>query len=719
VAAVAAGWNVLVGLLVLAGWAFDLAPVKSVLPGQVTMKANTALGFLLAGAALALLLPEAEGRPRWRSLAGHAAAALVAALGLLTLSQYLFGWDLGIDQLLVAERLGAVATSAPGRMAPNTALNFLLVGTSLLLLDLRSRRGAAPAQTLALLPLAIGFTAFTGFLYGVIAVTGFTGRFTLMAVHTAFSFVVASAGIVAARPTHGWMRLATSDATGGFLMRTLIPGIALLLSLLAWLRIFGERQGWYPSDLGATLFNMLRIALIAGVVYAMARLMAHLERARDAAQEALRRLNAELEQKVAERTEEIQAAHDALREERDFISSILDIIGALVVVLDRQGRIVRFNHECETTTGWAAADVLGKPFWEPFLPPGEGKEAQTLVARLAAGNFPQRQESLWRTKAGKWRLIAWIHTGVRGADGAVTHLISTGIDISDWRAAEDEIRSLNAGLERRVAERTAQLEAARERLERSNRELEQFAYVASHDLQEPLRKLSAFGDLLTTELGGKLAGDAQDYLARMLAAVARMQALISDLLSLSRVTTRAKPFTPTDLNQTLRDVLSDLEPRLQPTGGRVEADTLPTLDADPIQMHQLLQNLIGNAVKFHKPEQPPVVTLRLQPEPPAGHCQILVADNGIGFDPKYAERIFGIFQRLHGRDAYEGTGIGLAVCRKIVERHHGTVTATGQPGAGAQFLVTLPLRQEPTTDTEGEETTHGHDENPPHPPADG
>jgi PAS domain S-box-containing protein len=464
---------------------------------------------------------------------------------------------------------------------------------------------------------------------------------------------------------------------------------------------------------------MLRIALIAGVVYAMARLMAHLERARDAAQEALRRLNAELEQKVAERTEEIQAAHDALREERDFISSILDIIGALVVVLDRQGRIVRFNHECETTTGWAAADVLGKPFWEPFLPPGEGKEAQTLVARLAAGNFPQRQESLWRTKAGKWRLIAWIHTGVRGADGAVTHLISTGIDISDWRAAEDEIRSLNAGLERRVAERTAQLEAARERLERSNRELEQFAYVASHDLQEPLRKLSAFGDLLTTELGGKLAGDAQDYLARMLAAVARMQALISDLLSLSRVTTRAKPFTPTDLNQTLRDVLSDLEPRLQPTGGRVEADTLPTLDADPIQMHQLLQNLIGNAVKFHKPEQPPVVTLRLQPEPPAGHCQILVADNGIGFDPKYAERIFGIFQRLHGRDAYEGTGIGLAVCRKIVERHHGTVTATGQPGAGAQFLVTLPLRQEPTTDTEGEETTHGHDENPPHPPADG
>jgi PAS domain S-box-containing protein len=604
-------------------------------------------------------------------------------------------------------------------MAPNTALNFLLVGTSLLLLDLRSRRGAAPAQTLALLPLAIGFTAFTGFLYGVIAVTGFTGRFTLMAVHTAFSFVVASAGIVAARPTHGWMRLATSDATGGFLMRTLIPGIALLLSLLAWLRIFGERQGWYPSDLGATLFNMLRIALIAGVVYAMARLMAHLERARDAAQEALRRLNAELEQKVAERTEEIQAAHDALREERDFISSILDIIGALVVVLDRQGRIVRFNHECETTTGWAAADVLGKPFWEPFLPPGEGKEAQTLVARLAAGNFPQRQESLWRTKAGKWRLIAWIHTGVRGADGAVTHLISTGIDISDWRAAEDEIRSLNAGLERRVAERTAQLEAARERLERSNRELEQFAYVASHDLQEPLRKLSAFGDLLTTELGGKLAGDAQDYLARMLAAVARMQALISDLLSLSRVTTRAKPFTPTDLNQTLRDVLSDLEPRLQPTGGRVEADTLPTLDADPIQMHQLLQNLIGNAVKFHKPEQPPVVTLRLQPEPPAGHCQILVADNGIGFDPKYAERIFGIFQRLHGRDAYEGTGIGLAVCRKIVERHHGTVTATGQPGAGAQFLVTLPLRQEPTTDTEGEETTHGHDENPPHPPADG
>ncbi len=254
--------------------------------------------------------------------------------------------------------------------------------------------------------------------------------------------------------------------------------------------------------------------------------------------------------------------------------------------------------------------------------------------------------------------------------------------------------------ERQKAE--ARLEETLSNLERSNRELEQFAYVASHDLQEPLRKIVAFGELLQTECADGVSGDGADYLARMYSAVRRMQNLISDLLNLSRVTSKARPFVPVDMNAVAREVVSDLEPRLHETGGSVEVSELPTLDADPMQMHQLLQNLIGNALKFGREGVPPrVVVSAVDPQAKGGgnadSVAIQVSDNGIGFDQKYAERIFGVFQRLHGRGAYEGCGIGLAICRKIVTRHGGGIGAVSRPGEGAAFTIRLP-RQPPVAD---------------------
>jgi signal transduction histidine kinase len=186
---------------------------------------------------------------------------------------------------------------------------------------------------------------------------------------------------------------------------------------------------------------------------------------------------------------------------------------------------------------------------------------------------------------------------------------------------------------------------------------------------------------------------------RMLNAVKRMQALINDLLALSRVTSRARPAVAVDLNQTLRDVLNDLEPRIAAVQARVEVGPLPTIEGDPLQMHQLFQNLVGNAIKFHRENAAPEVRVHARtacslPEAgPGDVSELVVQDNGIGFDEKYAERIFGIFQRLHTRGAYDGTGIGLAVCRKIAQRHGGTVTAHSRPGEGAEFVVRLPCRQ--------------------------
>lgn len=260
---------------------------------------------------------------------------------------------------------------------------------------------------------------------------------------------------------------------------------------------------------------------------------------------------------------------------------------------------------------------------------------------------------------------------------------------------EEKLRVANEHLEARVQERTAQLQATNLSLERSNQELQDFAYVASHDLQEPLRKIQAFGDLLQNEYGSELGGG-QDYLVRMRSAASRMSVLITDLLSFSRVTTQARPFTPVNLKQIAEEVASDLEARIRETGGMVLIGNLPTVQADPTQMRQLLQNLTGNALKFHQQGKAPVVhisaSIKKSSTGGTDYCRLRVKDNGVGFDEKYLDRIFAVFQRLHGRETYEGTGIGLAVCRKIAERHHGTITARSKPGEGSTFIVTLPVR---------------------------
>jgi PAS domain S-box-containing protein len=257
----------------------------------------------------------------------------------------------------------------------------------------------------------------------------------------------------------------------------------------------------------------------------------------------------------------------------------------------------------------------------------------------------------------------------------------------------------------------------RQELMRSNEELQQFAYIASHDLQEPLRKIQAFGDRLKNKYHDQLAEQGSDYIERMQNAAQRMQVLINDLLALSRVKTKVQSFVPMNLAQAAQEVLSDLEVRIQKTGGRVEVGDLPTINADPLQMRQLLQNLIGNALKFHRDEEPPVVKIygrKLFGEEqqsagisPAGDIyQIFVEDNGIGFDEKYLDRIFNVFQRLHSRSEYEGTGMGLAICRKIVEHHGGSITAKSTLGQGTTFIVTLPIKQHTgENNSEGTQTT--------------
>ncbi len=230
-------------------------------------------------------------------------------------------------------------------------------------------------------------------------------------------------------------------------------------------------------------------------------------------------------------------------------------------------------------------------------------------------------------------------------------------------------------------------------LKRSNSELEKFAYVASHDLQEPLRKVQAFGDSLRERAADQLDDKSKDYLERMQQAARRMSTLINDLLSFSRIATRGRPFKRCDLNEILSGVLADLEVAIEQSKTHLEISPLPELEVDEPQVRQLFQNLVGNAIKFRKPEGEHKLTIWSRVKEGGNEVTIHFKDNGIGLEQQYADRIFEVFQRLHARNEYEGTGIGLAICRKIVERHGGTIEVVGAVNKGAEFIVTLPIER--------------------------
>ena len=408
-----------------------------------------------------------------------------------------------------------------------------------------------------------------------------------------------------------------------------------------------------------------------------------------------------IERLVSERTEQLSSANESLQQEmsrrqeaQEEIQSrqkqymaIFECSMDGLIVIDTDGTIAEANPAACGMYGYVRKEIVGMPI-------------KNLISPETQYVFEDFKKTLQESKTFTGESIDVRKDGttfvneVRGVpfsyDGR-PHFLGITRDVTESRHAQAEMEKLLD----LVSTSNNELTRSNEKLGRSNKELEDFAYIASHDLQEPLRKVIAFGDRLKTKYFDKLDETGIDYLGRMQDAAGRMSVLINDLLTYSRVTSKAKAFEDVDLEKITREVLSDMEIRIEELGATVKVSSLCGLKADKVQMRQLIQNLISNALKFHKPDEAPVVNIFCRTVPLEDNentvseaLQIVIEDNGIGFDEQYTDRIFGMFQRLHGREEYDGTGLGLAVCQKIADRHDIAITVNSTPGKGTTFILT-------------------------------
>ncbi len=602
-------------------------------------------------------------------LLGGAAALLTAGFLVLAAADYLLFQTL-IELVAVAVAFAIFILVWSSRPYLENAY-FLVLGVGLLFVA-----GLALLHVLAFDGLGVpGATTDTAALFWIAG--------GILAGATAIAAPLSIGRKVRAGPLLGTYTLATAGLLGlialGRLPRVVvegggatpagvvIEGMIVLMIGLGMLLLFRRRAAFDEAML-RTLLGALGAYLAAEVCLALyldrtgaLNLFGHLLRllafylfARAIVEFGVRRPYAVLFHDLSSRTNE-------LREAREYADSLLEHAPGPILVLDSGDRVTRLNRAFERLTGRSAQGLAGRPIDEVL--PG-------FAATLAdVRDLPDGVERPVRHRDGTERTVLWTAATLRDETGAVTATVVQGQDVT----ARVEVE--------------ARLRAAVDELEVSNEDLERYAYVASHDLQEPVRTVVSHVQLLERQYRGRLDEDADEILGYIVEGGLRMQGLVQDLLLLSRVGTKKRPFSLVDCEQVIRDVLRDHRHLIRETGAVVTHDPLPVVCGDPAEITLVFTHLLENAIKFRSGEPP---RIRIAAEREDGRWRFAVADNGIGIEPEYFDRIFVLFQRLHTREHYQGTGVGLPICKKVVERHGGRIWVASEFGRGTTFFFTLP-----------------------------
>jgi signal transduction histidine kinase len=692
------------GGLVLVGWALDVGVLKSIYPGWTAMKPITAVCLILGAGALACLVRTSPTGARRVLAIGFAVA--IAAVGLLTIMTYadepVWGRELSPFRLPVLSLFLAHSV----RMAVNTALGFAGLGAAMILLASGGRRAANVAHALTLALAVLLHFCLVGYVLDVQAMYRWLDL--PIALHTDIALLLLCTGLLCVRTDTWLMAVLTSRQAGGMMARWLLPTVVLLPLVIGWLRVHSEEIGLLSSPMGTALVAISYTFVLLLVVWLTARSIERVDasrrdrqRERQIAAEELHRANRELE-----------AANAHMQHSLERFELLADTAGQLLqadepqTVVESLCRGVMEHLDCHAFFNFLVDERAGKLHLNACagVSPEQAAKIEWLEygvavcgcaasdgCRIVAEHIPSTPDP--RTELVKsFGIRAYACHPLLAPGGKVIGTLSFGTR-SRETYSEDDLSLMKAvtdlvavAMARMMGEHA--LRRTAEDLVRSNRELEQFAYIASHDLQEPLRAVEGFLARVISRYPDRIDARASEYIGFAIQGAQRMSQLVYSLLEYSRVQGHGLAKAATPMKEVFEQAAANCQAAIADSEASVTCGDLPVVMGDPTQLVQLLQNLIANAVKFRSPHAAPQV--RVNAEQQNGHWIFHVRDNGIGIPPQQAERVFLIFQRLHRQEEYPGAGIGLAICKKIVQRHGGQIRVESKVGEGSDFLFTIP-----------------------------
>ena len=643
----------LVGVLVLAGWLFDVQVLKSVY-GDITMKANAALSLLLVGASL-FAAGAGEREPALRR-AGQVCAAAAALIGGLTLSQHLFGWDLGIDLLLFREPAGAPATASPGRMGPFASSCFALAGTALLLFH--AGRSVSVAQLLSAGVCLLALFPILGYAYGAEALYG-VARYTGIALHTAVTLFVLGLGLLGLRAGEGLTAVIADDKAGGLMARRLLLAAVCLPFLLGWARVLAQRAGYFDLGFGAALLVLSIIVLFTTIIWQSAARLSQAERQRLTAEAAVR----EKEEGMRQQSALIQLSYEPI-----FIWDLVE-------------GIVEWNKGCEHLYGYAKEEAVGQPGHRLLRTAFQTSADDQL--RLLTRDGYWSGELRHRKRDGSEVIVESRQQLIESRGRRL--VLETNHDITERKRAESEREQL-----------LAREQALRAEAESSNRLKDEFLATVSHELRTPLTAILGWAAMLRA---GGLDGPTLDHALSTIERNARAQAqLVEDLLDVSRIISGNLRLDarPTDLLLVIKSALDSVRPAADAKGIQLQLVLDPaagSIRGDAARLQQVVWNLISNAIKF----TPEGGSVEVKIDRTSSEARVIVRDTGEGISPEFLPHVFDRFQQADGTKTrrHGGLGLGLSIVRHLVELHGGRVEASSEgQGRGATFMVRLPLAAE-------------------------